>query len=69
MINEMEKIEFIASLPPIQSAIQISGLGDGALIKFDVPQSEIAAILRLQSLAGQCFKVIIEPEGKNVSRQ
>jgi len=37
MINEKEKIEFIGSLPPIQSAIQILGLGDGTRLKFEVP--------------------------------
>ena len=60
MINDLGKIEFIASLPPIQSAIQVSGLGDGARIKLDVPQSEILAILKLQTLSNRCFKVIIE---------
>lgn len=58
----IEKIQFIASLPPIQSAIQVSGLGDGARIKLDVPQSEMGGILKLQLLAGKCFKVTIELE-------
>ena len=44
---EEDKLSFIASLPPIQSAIQVSGLGDGARVKLYVPQSEITAILRL----------------------
>lgn len=34
MINASEKIEFMVSLPPIQSAIQISGLDDSARLKF-----------------------------------
>ena len=59
-INYDNCIKFIASLPPIQSAIQVSGLGDGARIKLDVPQSEILAILKLQTLSNRCFKVIIE---------
>lgn len=52
----------MASLPPIQSAISLDGQGDGARIKLDVPRSEIEAVLRLQGLAGQSFKVKIECE-------
>ncbi len=58
----MNRISFLASLPPIQSAISVSGQGDGARVKIDIPQSELEAILKLQLLAGQVFKVIIEPE-------
>ena len=60
----MNKFSFTASLPPIQSAISVSGQGDGARIKLDIPQSELAAIINLQLLSGTTFKVIIEPEGK-----
>ncbi len=58
----MDNFSFMASLPPIQSAISVSGQGDGARVKIDVPQSELEAILRLQLLSGQVFKVVIEPE-------
>ncbi|MHB1334507.1 MAG: hypothetical protein ACYCXQ_00935 [Candidatus Humimicrobiaceae bacterium] len=54
-----EKIEFIASLPAIQSAIQISGDGNGARIKLEIPQSEMLAISKLPFLYGKYFKVII----------
>jgi hypothetical protein len=53
------KIEFNASLPPIQSAINLDGNGDGARIKLDVPRSDIAAVLKLQELSGTSFKVVI----------
>ena len=56
----MDKITFIASLPAIQSAILISGDGNGAKVKLEVPQSEISEILKLSSLYGKCFKVTIE---------
>lgn len=59
----MERFSFTASLPPIQSAISVSGQGDGARIKLDIPQTELPAIINLQLLAGQTFKVTIEPEG------
>lgn len=60
----MDKFSFTASLPPIQSAINVSGQGDGARIKLDIPQSELAAIINLQLLSGKVFKVTIEPEGE-----
>jgi len=58
----MEKITFIASLPPIQSAINLDGQGDGARIKLDVPRSDIEAILKLQGLSGESFRVTIESD-------
>jgi len=56
------KIEFTASLPPIQSAISISGMGDGARIKLDIPQSELASILKLQVMTGCLLKVTVESQ-------
>lgn len=60
----MEKIIFTASLPPIQSAINLDGNGDGARIKLDIPRSDIEAILRLQGLSGKTFKITIEAMDK-----
>lgn len=57
-------IEFIASLPPIQSAISISGNGDGARIKLDIPQSEMAAIIQLQLMQGKALKITVEEAGQ-----
>lgn len=53
-------IEFIASLPPIQSAISIDGQGDGARIKLEIPASEMKAVVELQKLTGRSFRVRIE---------
>jgi hypothetical protein len=53
-------IEFIASLPPIMSAITVSGNGDGARVKLDIPQSEMAAIVQLQLMQGRALKVTVE---------
>ena len=58
----MEKIEFIASLPDILSAINIAGQDGNSRIKLDIPASEIEAILKLISMKGQAFKVTIEEE-------
>lgn len=41
----METITFAASLPEIQSAISIGGTG--ARLKIDVPESEIAEVIKL----------------------
>jgi hypothetical protein len=65
-MNNENYIRFIAALPAIQSAIQISGQGDGALVKIEVPQSEITAILDLQKLSGEIFEVVIIPLDKKV---
>ena len=53
------KLEFIASLPDIQSAITISGEG-ATRVRFDIPESEIANAVKLVLLKGQAFKVKIE---------
>lgn len=53
------KLEFIASLPDIQSAITISGEG-ATRVKFDIPESEIANAVKLVLLKGQAFRVGIE---------
>ena len=58
----MEKIEFIASIAPLLSAIQLDGLDGNSRIKLDIPASEIEAILKLISMKGQAFKVTIEED-------
>ncbi|AFK87431.1 MULTISPECIES: hypothetical protein [Thermoanaerobacterium] len=55
----MEKIEFLATLPQIQSAIKIGG--DGASrIQFDVPTTEIANVVKLVTATGKLVKVAVE---------
>lgn len=56
----MEKISFEASLPDIQSAITLSGAGNGARIKLDVSENEIAEVAKLILLRGKTFWVNIE---------
>ena len=56
----MEKICFLSSLPDIQSAINISGAGNGVRLKLDVPETEIAEVIKLTLLRGKAFKVTIE---------
>lgn len=59
--NKISKIVFIASLPPIMSAISIDGLGDGARIKLDISRKYLKEIIKLQLLTGRSFKITIEP--------
>jgi len=54
-----ELIEFIATLPPIQSAMSVSGNGDGMRIKLDIPESEVPKAIKLMLLANSTFKVQI----------
>lgn len=61
-MDEREKITFIASLPPIQSAASISGNDDGMRVKLDIPESEFPAAMRLMLLRGKTFRVEITPE-------
>lgn len=51
----MDEINFSATLPEIQSAIEIAG--DGARLKIDVPESELAAYGR-----GKVLSVTISAE-------
>jgi hypothetical protein len=54
-------IEFEAIIPPLQSAVSVSGDG-GARIKLDVADDQIDAVVRLLALRGQVLKVRIEAE-------
>lgn len=55
-----ERIQFIASLPPIQSAVSLDGMGDGARIKIDIPRTELPKLVDFMNLAGKAFKVTVE---------
>lgn len=55
------KVAFSASLPAIQSAISISGNGDGARLKLDIPMSDADVIPLIQMyFAGVPFRVTFE---------
>lgn len=53
------KLEFVASLADIQTAISIGGDGS-TRVKFDIPESELSEAVKLVMLKGQAFKVMIE---------
>ena len=57
----MQEIKFVASFPEIQSAISIGS--DGARLKIDVPESEIAEIIKLAAYGRQkVLRVTVEIE-------
>ena len=54
------KIEFVCSLPDIQSALNFGG--DGARIKIDIPESDIAQAAKLIMGRGKLIRVSMEWE-------
>lgn len=42
-----DSASFLATFPPIMSAIKVTGNGDGMRIQFDVPESEMAEAVKL----------------------
>ena len=57
-----ENLTFIASLPPIQSAVTNGG-DQATRIKLDIPASELVQVLKLISFySGKSFKVTVEPD-------
>jgi hypothetical protein len=57
------KISFWASLPVSASAISVDGNGAGR-VKFDIPETELEAVLQLTKLVGRAFRVTIEETGE-----
>lgn len=53
-------LTFLASFPPIQSAIKVGQ--DGARVQFDIPESEMPAIVRLMLMRGVVLRVTVEVE-------
>jgi hypothetical protein len=55
---------FLASFPPIQSAIKTSGGGDGMRIQLDIPESQMGNALELLTMRSKILKVTIEVSDK-----
>jgi len=60
-MSDLPKLSFIATLPPIQSAMSVSGNGDGMRIKIDISEDEVGNAVRLMLFANKLFRVTIEP--------
>jgi hypothetical protein len=50
----------VASFPPIQSAIKITGNRDGMRIMLDIPETELGEAARLILMRESAFRVTIE---------
>lgn len=58
-----ERIEFIAVIPDLASAITVAGgEGEGVRLKLDAAGSEIAPVLRLLLWRGKLLRVTVELE-------
>lgn len=57
---KLELISFLASLPPIQSAMSVSGNGDGMRVKLDISEDQVPRAIKLMLLANKLFRVTIE---------
>ncbi|MDY6866627.1 MAG: hypothetical protein SVT56_01795 [Chloroflexota bacterium] len=55
-----EKATFHAYLPPIQTAIKISGNGDGARFQLEVAENSIAEFIPVLGMRGKGLLVTIE---------
>ena len=53
-----EPVTFLASFPPIQSAIKVGQ--DGTRVQFDIPETEMPAIVRLMLMRGVVLKITVE---------
>jgi hypothetical protein len=60
-------IEFLASLPDVQTAIAIGG--DGARIKLDIPETDLPNVIKLVLLKGKLLKIRIEDVEENKTAQ
>lgn len=56
-------ITFLASIPPLQSAVTISGDRGGMRVKLDIPESEMANAVRLLTMREQVLRVSVEVAG------
>ena len=64
----MNQATFLASFPPIMSAIKIAGNGDGMRIQLDVPESEMGEAVKLLQWRDVGLQVTIQPENKGKAR-
>ncbi len=62
MVADVERgsVTFNAILPATATAITISGNGDGARVKLDVANDDLAEVMKLVLFQGQLLKVTVE---------
>ena len=60
--ERLEPTTFIASFPPIQSAIKITGGGDGMRIQLDISETEMPKAMKLLLWRQMPLKITVEPQ-------
>lgn len=60
----MNRASFLASFPPIQSAIKITGDENGMRVQLDIPENQMAEAVKLLAWRQTVLRVTIEPEAK-----
>ena len=55
----MDKIEFVAAIAPVKTAIAIDGMEACTEIKLQAPGTEIAQVVRLLLLIGKRLRITI----------
>jgi len=63
-----KKIEFLATLAPIQSAIMLHGSGNGMQVKLEIPEMEVANAIALAALTQEVLKISVEVVENNIDR-
>lgn len=58
----MAKVQFKGSIAPVKTAIKISGNGDGGQVTIDIPESEMAELLKLSTLRQVVLIVTLETD-------
>jgi hypothetical protein len=56
---------FLASFPPIQSALKVNGIKEGMRIQLDIPESEMAQAVNLLRWREMPLEVTIRPAQNN----
>ena len=59
-----DPISFLASFPPIQSAIKRDGSGGGMRIQLDIPESEMSSAVMLLALTQERLRITVEVDGQ-----
>lgn len=59
--DKLRSVTFNASFPDIQSAIKITGGGDGMRIQFDIPESDLQKALPMMNWRRLPLQITVKP--------
>lgn len=55
-----DSVTFLCTLPAIQSAVRVSGNGDGMRVQLEIPEDEMGNAVGLLTMRGQVLRVTVE---------